>query len=93
MRIDIKSIALLAAGAALTGCVHTDPTAVEKDFGNSVRQMVQAQTLDPLAGVQPDSAAIETSDGERLNKVIEAYRSDVSKPEDVQQDIVINLGN
>ena len=73
-----------------TGC-STGPTAVERDYGNSVRNMIQAQTLDPLAAAAPDPNPIDYGDGERVDHVLEAYRSDVSAPEDVSQDIIINV--
>jgi len=72
-----------------TGC-STGPTTVERDYGNSVRNMIQAQTLDHLAAAAPDPNPIDYGDGERADHVLEAYRSDVATPEDVKQDIIIN---
>lgn len=89
-KFTIFSNATLAVSMVLiAGCAH-GPEAVEQDYGNSVRHMLQAQTANPAAPA--DTLAIDHGDGERLNKVIDGYRKDVSKPEDVKRDIVINLG-
>ena len=91
MRNAIKILMTVMAGLALGACA-SGPENVEKDFGNSVRQMVTAQTLDPAAAAMPDRDAIDTGDAERLNSVLEAYRADVAKPDDVGQPIVISVG-
>lgn len=85
----ISGLALAAAATLAGGCAH-GPENVERDYGNSVRHMVESQTANPAAPA--DANAIEHGDGQRLNNVIEAYRKDVAKPEDVKRDIVINVG-
>jgi len=73
--------------AALSGCAAYPNT--ERDFGNSVRHMVQAQRVNngPV-----DTTPVDQGDGERLNNVLEAYRGDVSRPQDSAQPFVIDLG-
>jgi type IV pilus biogenesis protein CpaD/CtpE len=71
----------LAAALATAGCV-TDPVAVEKDFGNSVRQMTEMQTANPSAPA--DATALDHGDGQRINGVLDAYRKDVGRPADVR---------
>ena len=73
-----------------TGC-STGPTAVERDYGNSVRNMIKAQTLDPIAAAAPDPNPVDYGDGERLEHVLDAYRGDVAAREEVSQDIIINV--
>jgi type IV pilus biogenesis protein CpaD/CtpE len=80
----------LAAGLALAGCA-TGPETVEKDFGNSVRHMMQVQTANPSAPV--DGNALDHGDGQRANSVMEAYRKDVGKPEEVKKEIILNMGD
>jgi hypothetical protein len=72
----------------LAGC-QAYPT-TEAEFGDSVRNMVRNQQIytGPV-----DTTPVEGGDGEMLNTVFETYRSDVSQPEDVDQPIVINVGN
>ena len=86
----------LLAGAlllgTLSGCASTGETATERDFGNSVRHMTQMQTLNPLP-TPPSASPTIDGDGERVDNVLKAYRDDVAQPDDVSQDIVINLGN
>jgi starvation-inducible outer membrane lipoprotein len=70
-----KMICLVAASSTLllaAGCA-TGPEAVENDFGNSVRQMTQAQTANPMAPA--DSNPLDHGDGARINGAIEAYRA------------------
>lgn len=69
----------------------TEPVAVERDFGNSVRQMVQAQTLNPAAAAYPDPEPVEAMLGEQAENVYNVYRSDVAKPGEVQQTINFNV--
>jgi hypothetical protein len=78
------------AAAMLAGCGK--PTLVERNFGESVRQMVEAQTYDPSTLSNPSTEPVEGGDGQQLENVIGAYRSDVAKPEAVNDDIVINVG-
>lgn len=85
---DLFNAALMAAaGMAVAGCA-TEPRAVEADFGASYRQMVQAQRLEQL----PLGAGARGLDGEKAAAVMDAYRKDVTKPEEVPREININLG-
>lgn len=61
---------------ALTAGCASGPTRVEEDFGNSVRAMRAAQTADPVAAVAPDTNPVETTDGQRMENALEAYRED-----------------
>lgn len=89
-----KTIFLLALmlSVAISGCAGTGPKNVERDYGNSVRQMIAGQTLDPSTAAKPDPDPVDSGDGERLNNVLETYQSDVAKPEEVGQPIVISVG-
>ncbi len=82
------AVALLAA---LLGACATEPTASEAHFGDSVRQMVRAQTHDPAAAQNP-AEAIDGTDGQQLEAVLEVHRGSVAKPSEVSNDIVINVG-
>jgi type IV pilus biogenesis protein CpaD/CtpE len=85
-----KHISALVAGAALlaAGCA-TGPEAVEKDFGNSVRHMRQAQIANPSAPV--DNNPIDHGDGQRINGAIDAYRQGVVEPSSVKEDLIIGV--
>lgn len=84
----ISGLSLTLAVTLMTAC--TSPSAVESDFGNSVRHMKQAQTMNPGT---PSRETLETSDGDRLSTVLDVYRSDVARPEVIQEDIVIGTNN
>jgi hypothetical protein len=84
----ISGLSLTLAVTLMTAC--TSPSATESDFGNSVRHMKQAQTMNPGT---PSRETLETSDGDRLSTVLDVYRSDVARPEVIQEDIVIGTNN
>ncbi|MEJ2114959.1 MAG: hypothetical protein P8X88_02680 [Gammaproteobacteria bacterium] len=75
----------------VSGCTSTDPTRVEADYGNSVRNMVEAQIYDPDAANYPPSEPPTTLDGNYAVEVLEAYRDDVSRPEEVRRPIKIEI--
>jgi len=73
LRLFVASAPLLMAAGCATG-----PEAVENDFGNSVRQMQQAQTANPMAPA--DSNPLDHGDGTRINGAIEAYHNSATDP-------------
>lgn len=83
----IKTLSAVATSATLlvlSGCATTDPENVEKDFGNSVRHMVETQTFNPAAPMDTD--AIDHGDGTRINNAIESYRKGVADRESINED-------
>ena len=78
--------------ALASGCA-TEPTAVEEDFGTSVRQMIRAQTYNPKTLENPSREPVTGVDGEYAEAVLDAYKGDVSQPEQVRNEIQINVGN
>lgn len=83
-------IFIAAAGFLAVGCSSTGgQTATERDFGNSVRHMVKAQTANPSPSTDP----VESGDGQRLEHALESYRTSVGKPESVKQDVVIDVAD
>ena len=81
VRLPMVACALLV----LAGC-ETPPTALEEDFGSSVRSTIALQTAQPgqetpaLHGVKADAS-------------FRAYQSEVAKPEASREIININVGN
>jgi len=85
------SIALGLPALLLSGCVtSTDPTKVESDFGQSVRQMITAQTYNPNAARTP-APALTGLDGVHSEAVLKTYREHVGDPKDVQQVVKIKV--
>ena len=76
-RTITSAVATLVVLAAIGGCEAFGPTATEQDYGNSVRHMVQAQTLNPGGS---DAAPVDESDATRTGNALGVYRTDVSAP-------------
>ena len=88
MKIDYRTFVLALAPVALSACAVYPRT--EADFGNSVRQMISAQTANPGPA---DPAAPAEGDGERLNTVVEVYRADVSRGDQAPQNVSVSFGD
>jgi len=86
-----KLCALALLSTLAWGCA-TEPTATETAFGDSVRQMVRAQIQDPATAQNPGDEAIDSTDGQKLEKVLEVHRGAVAEPSTVDSPIVINVG-
>jgi outer membrane murein-binding lipoprotein Lpp len=83
---------IVLATAMTAGCA-SGPTRVEDDFGNSVRAMNQAQILDPVAAAAPDTTAITSTDGVRMENALKGYRDSVGKSEAVNEDFNFDVDN
>ena len=79
IRLLINGLITAIALTAIAGCANYE-TATESDYGNSVRSMIQAQTMNPQEALLPDPEPVDHGNGERLNNVLGAYTSDVSSP-------------
>lgn len=87
----IHATALAVAALLLSGCADTPLS--DADYGESVRQMVQAQTFDPAAASNPPELPPEITDGARLAEALEIYRKDVAKGiTEVKQPVVFEIG-
>lgn len=78
-----------ASLAALSGCATSTP---EQQYGESVRQMINAQVYDPATLTAPSARPVEGADPDMVNAAIQAFREHVAKPEEVGESIVIQLG-
>jgi outer membrane murein-binding lipoprotein Lpp len=77
--------ALVIGTTLVVGCA-SGPTRVEDDFGNSVRAMRQAQTMDAVAAAAPDTTPITSTDGQRMENALQSYRDGVGQPAAVKDD-------
>jgi hypothetical protein len=67
------------------GCSTTDPDTIDRDFGSSVRRMVEAQKVAPMtASTEP-----VPMDGPKAQEVLAAYRADVASPKKTEQPIQV----
>ena len=69
----------------LAGC-ETPPSALEEDFGSSVRNTIALQTAQP----GQETPAL---DGVKADASFRAYQKEVAQPEASRQLININVGN
>lgn len=85
--------AVLGATLVVTvgGCAG-GPTATEREFGDSVRQMIRAQVYDPSTLQTPSEEPVERTDGQLLERSLEAYRGDVGNRDAVNDTIVVGVG-
>jgi type IV pilus biogenesis protein CpaD/CtpE len=91
--MNARIIFTLAAAVALVACGSlTRPTETEADFGISVASVRQAQTANPETLRNPSTETMTGVDPDYANKVLETMRESVSKPQDVSQPLVIQIG-
>jgi hypothetical protein len=83
----LNALLLLSVAAGLAACGANPRT--EANFGDSVRQMKAAQAF---ASGPVDTIPVEEGDGERVMNVLEVYRTSVSRPQEVQSPIVLDIG-
>jgi len=67
-----------AIAAALSGCAATQAPQTDARFGQSVRNAVAAQTLNPNAGAKPGSPA--AADGQAAVNALKRYRDGFKDP-------------
>ncbi|MBT8138050.1 MAG: hypothetical protein KJO54_13630 [Gammaproteobacteria bacterium] len=85
------NILLLISLAALTACAGA-PSRLDNNFGDSVRSMVYNQIADPAVAANPDPAPVEGFDGEKGEVVLHEYQDNVTKPEQISNEIHLNIG-
>jgi uncharacterized protein YceK len=92
--MNYRIILSLAVIAVLGGCGGTvlRPSATEADFGNSKASLIEAQAANPAASANPSTEPVTGVDPDYATNVIDAMRESVSKPEEVQEPIVIRVG-
>ena len=84
-----RGLRAAAAGllVALAGCASTTPV-YDARFGEAVRQLRQAQVINPQAGDNPDAAL--GLDGNAAREAMQRYRNSFREPPPVVN--VINIG-
>jgi len=81
---------IVMAIALTTGCA-SGPTRVEEDYGNSVRAMQRAQVMDPVAAATVDTTPVTSTDGQRMEAVMQTYRESVGSPTETSKNIDFNI--
>jgi hypothetical protein len=91
MRTSIATA--LAATAALTvlslgGCA----SAVDREYGKAVHQMVAAQVYRPETLRQPSDSTVEGVDPDSAKAAVDAMRKDTAERSHTQQPIIFTYG-
>jgi len=71
----LAALGLAVVSLLLTAC-GSNPARVEENFGNSVRQMMRAQTVNPDAASRRTTQDPSTTDGQMLEGALDAYRGE-----------------
>ena len=67
MNMKTGQLLLISLSAALLlGACASEPTMTERSFGDSVRQMITAQTYDQSTLSAPSDRTVESTDGQML---------------------------
>ena len=82
--------AVVTLSALTTGCA-SGPDRTADDFGNSVRAMRQAQTMNPSTIDNPDMTPVTYTDGQRMENALNSYRENVGNPVQTQRPLQINI--
>ncbi|MBR9867013.1 MAG: hypothetical protein GYB20_08015 [Oceanospirillales bacterium] len=76
----------------LAGCSAPQPQHQMK-LGASVDALAEQQTLNPLASEENGTKIHGMLDGPTGVNILSTYRSDISKPQAVRNEIQVNIGN
>jgi Flp pilus assembly protein TadD len=68
----------------VVGCVTSEPTRLDAQFGNSIASMIEGQTYNPEAANDTVSRPVMGIDGVKAQGNLEAYRRDVPRKPEVQ---------
>lgn len=94
MNTKVKQIMIVLGAMALSTVACTTSTnRVEASYGDAVRSNVRAQLYDPSTATNPSAEAVEGTDGQRMEAVMEAHRGHKGSADSVSNPIVINVGN
>lgn len=83
------NLAACLIATLVAACGHSR---VEENYGDAVRSMIEGQYYDPAAAANPSRDAVEGTDGQRMEAVMEAHRAPSGSAESVNEPIVISVG-
>lgn len=85
---------LILASLLLSACVDNGykPVALDSNFGQSVKQISQAQYLDPKAAANPPLEVSKKLDGQLGQNIMKTYRNSFGMDAQTTQPVTINIG-
>lgn len=95
MRNQIFRMTGILGGVVLLTSACTTPmggSRVDASFGDAVQSNLEGQLYDPAAAANPSTDAVEGTDGQRMEAVMESQRGEVGTAQGVSNPIVINVG-
>lgn len=86
----LKTVAFCAAILLNIGCAETR---TEREFGDSVRSVMNAQIYDQGAAISPSTEPVTGGHAGRLESVIETHSTDTTKTGEVSKPVVVEIGS
>lgn len=86
--IFMPSVLLAACTVLATGCAETR---TEREFGDSVREVMSKQIYDQGAAALPKTDAVTGGDATRLEAVLENHRGDVADTSRIEKPVDLNV--
>lgn len=87
-----RIITIAGAGIVALSVASCAASRVDANFGDSVQSNLEAQVYDPATLDNPPLDAVEGTDGQRMETVMEEHRGQAGDREAVSSPIVINVG-
>jgi hypothetical protein len=88
----LSMLAALAVAGFIAGC-ESGPSATERDYGSSKRQVFASQVNDPVAGTTDSTAPPPSPDNDAVNAAMGKMRKEGGTRSEVGTPIVINTGS
>ncbi|MCV6612171.1 MAG: hypothetical protein OIF55_15460 [Amphritea sp.] len=73
------------------GCSNNPQQTME--LGHAVAKMTELQTLNPDAKEQNGTEVHSNMDGQMGENILSTYRDHIDRPQDVKNEIQVNIGN
>lgn len=85
----LLAVAAMITGLTLSGCT---PSALQADYGRSVRLMTENQVYDPTTLTAPSVSAVEGADPDQLNVALTSLRTQAVDRKAVSKPLVVSIG-
>src|SRR5579859_4584572 len=83
------ALSVMMIGFSLAGCA---PSALQADYGQSVRLMTENQVYDQTTLTRPSLKAVESADPDMLNLAVTTMRTQAVDRKEVSKPIIVNIG-
>lgn len=90
--MNTKLITIASAGIVALSVASCAASRVDANFGDAVQSNVEAQVYDPATLTNPSLEAVEGTDGQRMETVMEEHRGQAGDRDAVSSPIIINVG-